>query len=354
MEVRLCAMLLVLSACPGSSDIERFEALPGAPGANADIGFTRNGDPLVIGGSSTFGEMYVQRLMPGTRDTWERAQGLAPFDLGTHFIRSAADGKLIANAHTDLYALDDEAGFVWTDLHAPARGGNGPGGGANYVYGADRSGAFYAGDFERLTRWMPGASAWTEVALPAGMKLYGDVGAAVIDPAGGVFAFLLNANGLDGIWAVTTTTMTKVVDAQTPETAYGSMSNLTADSSGNIYYLVCPQTLDHRYVFRLRHGATKTEQLASIPAQTPFCKSLQALPDGTLFLFAALDNQPTSPAAIYRLEPGADAFEQVTADDPAEYVTITNAGAHYVARDSSTIFGFGNGDNASGVTKGSF
>lgn len=267
MEVRLCALLLVLSGCPGSDEISRFEVLPGAPNANADLSFTRSGEPLVIGGNSTFGEMYVQRLVPGTRDSWERAQGLTPFGLGTHFFRRVSDDKLVASAQTHLYVLDDESKFLWTDLQAPERGTTGPGSGANYVYGADRSGTYYAGDFARLTRWSPGAAAWTEVPLPTGMELYGDVGAAVIAPAGGVFAFVLNSKGLDGIWAVSASTMTKVVDAQTPEAAYGSMSDLTVDAAGNIYYLVCPQTLDHRYVFRppARHGEARPAGVDSGP-----------------------------------------------------------------------------------------
>ena len=48
----------------------------------------------------------------------------------------------------------------------------------------------------------------------------------------------------------------------------------------------------------------------------------------------------------FRLEPGADAFEQITADDVAQKSMF------YVARDHATVFGYGNGDNASGLARG--
>lgn len=318
----------------------RWTEMEGAPIAIASLSFDGGGVAVAIGGTSTFGEHYLQRPRPGD-GLWERAQGVPSGGLGDRVFR--AGDRVYAEIDNNVLRLDDEASFTWTPLGNPVVDNDGDSVQflamspdevvyvtASRMFEVDGMVTFRT----VVLAWAPGQSGWTVVP---GANIESGVWAAIVDGTGA-----LVYSTLDGFYRGDAGGMSKILDCEAPEFGYceGQINTLVSDSAGNLTFYVCPFLGTARTIFRLPAGGGSAEAVADIGDEYPFCKGLLGSPDGTVFLFAAVDNLTDADAALFRLRPGASALELVSALD-SDY--------SHVVRDASTVFRFGDGHFAHGV-----
>lgn len=336
--MRAPSLLFVVSlfaACGGGGSIRSFKPITGAPRVVRALSFDANGGVMVVGGSS-MASLQIQRPA-GPRDpAWQVAANVP--------VSTSVEGRLFSQGKdrwaaigASVYHLDDTASFKWSQVPVPM--------GALQILGVDATGAVYASQPQSVVRWAPGDASWTP--LPDSASAIGVD--SVVASDGTLYGTWLSA----GVLRVTRQGTTKAVDCSTPDLGGCNtrLAYLTLDGADNLYFLLCPFTLDGRWAYELPKGASAPKRLAPLPAKYLYCRSLQALGDGTLILHATTDNTLTASAALFRLAPGSGAFEKLTADDPDNYVEVTDIATHYVARDATTVYGYGDGAFASGVVQ---
>lgn len=318
----------------------RWTEVEGAPIAVTSLTFDGGGGAIAVAGTATFGEYFLQRPRPGD-GLWERAQGVP---IGRHGDRVLRAGERVyAVLDSNVVRLDDAQSFTWTALGNPlndAEGGNIQiltVSADDVVYGwTDRQ---FEVDGQTVFRpvvmaWSPGQSAWAPV--PGG-EIESGVWAALIDGTG---ALVYSTGG--GFYRGDAGGVSKILDCEAPEFGYceSQINALVSDAAGNLTFYVCPFLGTARTIYRLPAGGGAAERVADIGDEYPYCEGLQGAPDGTVYLFAAVDNLTGSDAALFRLRPGASALELVAALE-SDY--------GHVVRDASTVFRFGDGHFAHGI-----
>lgn len=342
----MAAGLVLWSACGlfGGDEPEvhaSWTEMEGAPIAVTSLAFDGGGVPIAIAGSSTFGEYFLQRPRPGD-GLWERAQDVP---LGRHGDRVFRAGDTVyAVLDRNVVRLDDEESFTWTPLGNPVADDDGDTiqflalapdevvyVTATRMVGVDENGL---PDFRQVVlAWSPGQSGWT---LVPGGEFSAGVWTALVDGAGA-----LVYSTLDGFYRGDAGGVSKIFDCNAPDYGHceSQINALVSDAAGDLTFYVCPFLGSHRAVYRLPVGG-EAQLAADIGDEYPYCEGLQALPDGTVFLFAAVDNLTGSDAALFRLAPGGAALELVAALE-SDY--------QHAVRDASTVFRYGDGHFAAAV-----
>ncbi len=331
----------LVTAC-GSDEPPRvtWRAVPGAPPAVWSLSFDPTGAPIVIGGARTFGELYLQRPRG---DVWVRADGVPVAKPSDAVYR--AGGVTFASVDATVHRLDDVAAFRWSSLGNPTqhRGNH------VRVIGVSADGQVFAlgtddvpgetGPQNVILRWSTGQTEWRPIPNAV--------------PKQGLHTARVDANGratwstYDGIWrAEPGGSATRVVDCDQAEYLYcdSHISSIATDDAGNLSFLVCPFTVNHRAIYRLDAGATEARKLVDVPREYPYCLGIQQIADGTLFLVTATDNTVGKDVAMFRLSPGASTLTRVEGDFDGNY--------SFAVRDASTVFRYGDGHFAAGVDEG--
>jgi hypothetical protein len=317
-----------------------WTAMEGAPVAVSGLTFDSGGRAVAVAGSSTFGTYYLQRPRPGD-GLWERAEGVRDGRFGDPVLR--VGGKVYAVLNLQVFRLDDEANFTWTSIGNPVADTDGD---SIQFMAVSADDVVYATSTRRVQvdgqtqfqnvvlAWWPGQSDW---AVVPGAEIQSGVWAALVDGAGE----LVYSTG-DGLYRGDPSGVSKILDCQSPDYNYceSQISALVSDAAGNLTFAVCPFLGTHRALYRIPAGGGEAAMVAKIPDDYAFCKGLEALPDGHVFLFAAVDNLTDAEAVLYRLAPGASTLAPVTALD-SDY--------RHVVRDGSTVFRFGDGHFAHGI-----
>lgn len=317
-----------------------WTAMEGAPIAVSGLAFTPGGTPVVVGGSSTFGEYFLQRPRPGD-GLWERAQYAPAGTFGDRVFR--VGDRVYAVLNLAVFRLDDEENFTWTPLDNPITDDDGDSiqfvavAPDDTVYMWTQRPVVVDGNTEFpmiLVAWSPGQSGYT--AVPGG-EFESGIWTALVDGQG-----RLVYSTLDGFHRGDAGGVSKILDCDTPDFRYceDHISALVSDAAGDLTFYVCPFISTPRSIYRLPAGGTTPERVAEIDDAYPYCEGLAALPDGTVFLFAAVDNLTGSDGALFRLAPGSSTLELVAALE-SDY--------GHTVRDGATVFRYGDGHFAHGI-----
>lgn len=313
--------------------------MKGAPIAVSGLAFDGSGEPVAIGGSSTFGEYFLQRPRPGD-GLWERASGVPVGSFGDQVFR--AGDRLYARLNLHIVRLDDEQSFTWTALGNPVVDDDGDSiqflafspDEVVYVTATRQYDVDGQLEFRQVVlAWWPGQAGWT---LVPGAEIRSGVWTALVDGTGA-----LVYSTLDGFYRGDVGGVSKILDCNVPEYRYcqDQINALVSDAAGNLTFYVCPFVTTPRQVYRIPVGG-QPQLAAEISDDYPYCEGLQALPDGTVFLYAAVDNLTGSDGMMYRLPPGGTSLEPVAALE-SDY--------KHIARDASTVFRFGDGHFAAAI-----
>jgi hypothetical protein len=343
-RLSLVSALAFLPACSGLfGDEEKnvsWTPMEGAPYAVTRLSFDGSGAPIVMGASATFGEYFLQRPRPGD-GLWERAEGLPIGGHGDPVFR--VGDTVYAVLQRAVVRLDDEASFTWTPLGNPINDGDS----GVQILGLSTDEVLYASTYRQVDvdgvavfrqvalSWSPGQTEWT---LVPGSQNENSYWTALVDPTGR----LVYSTG-DGFYRGDANGVVKIFDCEEPDYLYceAQISSLVADAEGNLTFYICPYTTSHRAVYRLPAAGGVATLAADIGDEYFFCRGIQGLPDGTVYLHIAEDNLIGSSAALFRLAPGGSSLELVADGLESDYA--------HVVRDASTLFRFGDAAFVTGV-----
>jgi len=170
MVLRRSLIAVVLAAGCGGGDAEP-ELLAGSPDATRALAFDARGNPVAIGGTSTFGLAFVHHQ---AGDRWVRAAGVAGFGARAQLL-GGGTLPLYALSESTLYRLDDPALYAWSTFPIP------PGVTAGTPVGVDATGGEHAAAHAAATHewgrgWWLGCvlrdflSTWQSLGCAAGPK----------------------------------------------------------------------------------------------------------------------------------------------------------------------------------------
>jgi len=321
--VRAAVALLALVAC-SDGDAEPT-LLAGSPDATRSLAFAASGEPVAIGGSSTFGLAFLQHR---EGDAWIRAEQVAGF--GTRaLLLGGATRPLIAVGDTTLYRLTDEGAMTWEGFTIPT-------GVSGSIFGVDGDGRIYGLDLAggdgngAVMSWLPPETRWTEVA---GTRPIGPGAARFVVEASGRVTWFVPDRGIVRADAGTQATL---VDCHELGDCSVPFTSLSYDDRGSLTFLVCAPAAPPRFAVRLPDGDTVPQE-RPVPSDITTCLGLGTAPDGTTII-AGVGDAGEGPLSI--LPASSATWERVAA---------AAHGLTYVVRDRNTVFAFGDAQLERGI-----